>query len=300
MEPSTTEILSHCPACLSGPLAPFLRVKDHSISQELFEVTSCSNCGFCLTNPRPSTEAIGRYYEATNYISHGGRGRGLQEALYRQARQWAVKAKHRLISRYFRHGNVLDLGCGTGEFLGHLKAHGYLCTGVEPSLRAREQAIRNHALEVLPDIANVPALEQFHIITLWHVLEHVHDPKEELRRIHARICSGGVIIIAVPDRDSWDAQFYRAHWAAYDVPRHLSHFRRQDVRRLLSEQGFDLLAVKGMWFDAPYVCMLSEQHLNRGAVASFLRGLLLGAISNLVAMFSSKPTSSSLFIARKA
>lgn len=299
MEQSTTEVLSHCPVCRAGDLSLFLRVIDQSVSKESFELTYCALCGFCFTNPRPSPEAIGRYYDTTDYISHGGKGRGVQEAIYRHARRWAIKAKHGLIARYFVNGHVLDVGCGTGEFLGHLKARGYQCTGVEPSLRAREQAIRNHSLDVLPDIGSIPAREQFQIVTLWHVLEHFHDPKEELRRIHSRTCPGGLLLVAVPDRESWDAHFYRAHWAAFDAPRHLSHFRRRDVKRLLEEQGFDLLAVKGMWFDAPYVSMLSEQHLKRGPLVAFIRGLFFGMISNLVAMLGSRPTSSSLFIARK-
>lgn len=300
MEQVYTETLETCPVCGGGAWRPFLSPKDHTLTQEVFHLTTCGSCGFCATNPRPDRAHIGRYYDSPEYISHTNSKAGLQDRLYQFIRRRAIRSKHRLIARYRTNGQVLDMGCGTGEFLGYLKSQGYLTTGVEPGVSARERAIANYSLEVLPALELVPAMEQFKVITLWHVLEHVHDVRDTLKKLHARLSLGGLLVIAVPDRESWDAQHYGAGWAAYDVPRHLSHFRRTDVHRLLTEHGFRTLATKPMWFDAPYVSMLSEKYKGAGALGALAKGALLGMASNTVAATTPRPTSSSLYIAEKS
>ncbi len=300
VEQAYLEALEQCPVCGVGEWLPFLSVQDHTLNQERFELTTCMSCGFCATNPRPSRAGIGRYYDSPEYISHTNTKAGLQARVYQLVRKRAVRSKHRLIAKFKPNGRVLDLGCGTGEFLSHLRSQGYLTTGVEPGVGAREQAIANHALEVLPTLEQVPALEQFQVITLWHVFEHVHDVRDNLKKLHARLAPGGLLVIAVPDRESWDAAHYSAGWAAYDVPRHLSHFRRGDIQRLLPEHGFRPLSTRGMWFDAPYVSMLSEKYRGAGPLTALLKGSFFGVWSNLIAATTSRPTSSSLYLAEKA
>jgi 2-polyprenyl-3-methyl-5-hydroxy-6-metoxy-1,4-benzoquinol methylase len=294
-----TEPLETCPVCAGGAWLPFLSPKDQTVSGEVFHLTTCRTCGFCATNPRPSGAHIGRYYDSPGYISHSNSKAGFQDRLYQFVRRQAIRSKHRLIAHYKPNGQVLDLGCGTGEFLGYLKSQGYLTTGVEPGVAARERAIANYSLEVLPTLEQVPSLEQFKVITLWHVLEHVHDVRDTLKKLHARLSPKGLLVIAVPDRESWDAQHYEAGWAAYDVPRHLSHFRRDDIHRLLTEHGFRMLATKPMWFDAPYVSMLSEKYKGAGALGALMKGTLVGLASNAVAATTPRPTSSSLYVAEK-
>lgn len=299
MEQPYLEPLANCPVCGGGEWRPFLSPKDHTVSQGVFPLTVCCACGFCVTNPRPDRAHIGRYYDSPEYISHTNTKADLQDRIYQLVRRRAIRGKHRLVARYKTNGRVLDMGCGTGEFLSYLKSRGYLTTGVEPGVGAREQAIANHSLEVLPSLEHIPALEQFNIITLWHVLEHVHDVRDTLKKLHARLAPGGLLLVAVPDRESWDAQHYGADWAAYDVPRHLSHFRRSDLKRLLPEHGFSLRSTNSMWFDAPYVSMLSEKHRGAASFASLLKGTLIGLASNAVAATTQRPTSSTLYLAEK-
>lgn len=293
------EELTQCPLCGEASLRPFLQVKDHSISQEQFEIRTCDRCGFAATTPRPTQNEIHRYYESTNYISHTNEQKGLQARLYQWAREQAVSRKHRQIRHYCAQGSLLDYGCGTGEFLGYMKAHGYRTTGIEPSSKARELAAKNHGLQPLPSLDQLQEGEAFDIITLWHVLEHVHDLASTVERLSHRLKPGGTFIIAVPDRESWDAQHYGPEWAAYDVPRHLWHFRRQDIHRLLEQHRLQLDRTTRMWMDALYIGMHSERYRGAGPVASMLKGFALGLWSNLVSSTTSRPTSSSLFFARK-
>jgi 2-polyprenyl-3-methyl-5-hydroxy-6-metoxy-1,4-benzoquinol methylase len=210
-----------------------------------------------------------------------------------------LSGKRKLISKYRPNGRLLDVGCGTGQFMGHMKAHGYLVTGVEPDTGARGQAIADHAAEVLPSLDLIPSSEQFHVVSMWHVLEHVPDLRRTLKKLYSAMADRGFLFIAVPDRESWDATHYGSDWAALDVPRHLNHLRRQDLKRLFEEHGFALKEVRPMWFDAPYISMLTERHRGAGPLGALIKGTLVGTWSNLLALTSDRPTSSSLYIAQK-
>ena len=299
MEQTALETLSGCPLCRSAALRTVLTVRDHSISQEWFTLQDCDACGFRFTNPRPEPARLGAYYKGENYISHSNAKHTFTDRLYQLARRVALRRKYALIKAHQPHGKALDVGCGTGEFLAYLKSRGYLVTGVEPDLGARESAIANLSLEVLPGIDAVPARGQFQVITLWHVLEHLPEIRSTFKKLHALLSDQGLLVIAVPDRGSWDAAHYGPDWAAYDVPRHLSHFRQQDVKGLLREHGFDLLRVSGMSMDAFYIAMLSERYRGASWGGALTKGILLGGWSDLLALLLNRPESSSLYIARK-
>lgn len=293
------ESLPHCPICRSTSFRPGVTIKDHSITQESFQVVACASCGFTFTNPRPFADELDRYYESDDYISHSNRSTGLKEQLYQLARRRAIKGKHNLIAHYHPNGRVLDIGCGTGQFLAYLASRGYLVQGVEPSTTAREHAIREHALGVVPALTAITPQENFQVVTMWHVLEHIPDLRATFKRLYALLAKGGLLVIAVPDRESWDAHHYGTDWAAWDVPRHLSHFRRDDLRTLLHEHGFELLEIRPMWLDAYYIALLSEGYRGRSALLAYPLAVLKGSWSNLLALLGSRPTSSSLYVARK-
>jgi SAM-dependent methyltransferase len=292
--------LASCPLCGSSSIGTGISIADHSITKEHFQVVSCSGCGFTFTNPRPHANEMARYYASSDYLSHSNRSSGLKERIYQIARRHAIRGKHNLIVRYQSNGRVLDVGCGTGHFLAYVASRGYSVQGVEPSTVAREQAIREHALAVVPSLSDITAQENTQVITMWHVLEHVPDLRATFKRLYALLSLGGLLVIAVPDRESWDASHYGTDWAAWDVPRHLSHFRRADVRTLLHEHGFELLEIRRMWLDAYYIALLSEGYRGRSPLLAFPLALLMGSWSNLRALLGTRPTSSSLYIARKA
>ncbi len=179
-----------------------------------------------------------------------------------------------------------------------MKEVGYDVQGVEVSTAARQVA-QEKQITVVEELGKIPETDRFDIITLWHVLEHVPDPLQTMKEVFLRCAPGGLLVVAVPDRSSWDSSHYGADWAAWDVPRHLFHFRGQDVQRLFKTTGFTPLETRKMWFDAPYVAMLSEQHRGAGPIASLVKGAAIGLWSNGVAWANGRPTSSSLYLAQK-
>ena len=294
------QTIEQCPVCSCESLGRTTNVTDHSISGKSFSIVECGACQFAFTSPRPDQQHIGVFYQSDTYISHTNSNKTWRDKINQLSRQWMVRRKHKAIHKYHPHGQLLDIGCGTGDFLAHQMSRGYLVTGVEPNLTARESAIAAHAIPVFPQIDLVPALEQFQVVTMWHVLEHVPEIRSTLKQVFARLADRGIFVIAVPDRESWDAKHYGPFWAAYDVPRHFWHFRQQDLFRLLKEHGFELVTTRRMWLDAFYIAMLSESYKGGNRLIGLVRAFAVGAWSNIIATFTRAPTSSTMYVVRKS
>jgi 2-polyprenyl-3-methyl-5-hydroxy-6-metoxy-1,4-benzoquinol methylase len=285
-----------CPICLSNGFSHFLTCKDFTVSKDDFAIVACNACGFALTNPRPADNLLGAYYESNEYISHSNTKTGLVSQIYQAVRKRTLRHKLNLINREGRRGALLDVGCGTGEFLATCKQDGWQTTGIEPSANARQQAIQNHKLDVREEheLGNLPP-QSFDVITLWHVLEHVPYLQERVKKLQQLLKKDGLLVIAVPNRMSHDAEYYGAFWAAYDVPRHLWHFRPQDMRRLMDECGFKVEKVLPMKFDSYYVSLLSEKY--RAGRPRLLAAFIRGWISNRKA--GTEAWSSQIYIIRQ-
>jgi len=286
--------IKNCPVCNKSNFSKHLESKDFSVSKESFVVVSCDTCDFHFTNPRPSDLNLGKYYISDHYISHNNTRRTLFEKIYQLVRRIAINGKFRLISTFFRSGRILDVGCGTGDFLNKCKSKNWETKGVEPSEIARNQAINNHKLDV-EESTDLSKLEgEFDIITMWHVLEHVPSLNETLVQFNQLLSKKGKIIIAVPNLESYDAKYYKEYWAAYDLPIHLYHFSKKSICTLFEKHGFSLRKTKGMKFDSFYVSMLSEEHIS--GKKNFIKSVFVGVISNLYGFFGKRGFSSSIYV----
>ena len=280
-----------------------LLVQDKSVSQETFTIVECESCGFQFTNPRPDAAHIGKYYESDAYVSHNSGARGLINQVYKVARFFTVRRKVALITRLNggQPGRLLDYGCGTGHFLAGAKQAGWQVTGLEPNDRARHEAAARvgQPIEAPAALATL-APGSFDVITLWHVLEHVHTLNETLAQLAAALRPGGRLLIAVPNAASLDAQHYRQDWAAYDVPRHLYHFVPATMRRLLARHGLRIAQTLPLRLDAYYVSMLSERHRAPERAGGPLAVLKAGYRSNQYAAQHDGQYSSLLYVAERA
>jgi ubiquinone/menaquinone biosynthesis C-methylase UbiE len=292
------ETITFCPVCQSTQFQHYLDCIDYTVSKERFHLDECRNCHFIFTNPRPLASEIGKYYQSEDYISHSNSSVGIQNKLYKTARKFAIRGKLKLIDNLkVTNRNLLDYGCGTGEFLAAAGAAGWQVQGMEPDPGARNQAIQNLKLTVsAPEELRNLGSESVQVITLWHVLEHVHDLQETIQQFHRVLKRGGNLIIAVPNCDSSDAKSYGAAWAAYDVPRHLYHFTLPVMRRLMEANSFSLQSVSGMFFDPFYISLLSEKY--RGGMNPIRAGWN-GMITNLKGVVDVKNHSSLLYVFQK-
>jgi 2-polyprenyl-3-methyl-5-hydroxy-6-metoxy-1,4-benzoquinol methylase len=275
--------ISNCPVCASNNFSVNLTCKDYTVSQEKFRIVVCGSCGFKFTNPRPDDEVLGNYYKSEDYISHSNTRKGFVSKLYHVVRNYTLQRKLGLVSKYVSRGTILDYGCGTGVFLNVCKKAGWETYGSEPDAGASLIA-SNSGLTVFSgkdQINNALGHLKFDVITLWHVLEHVTDLDETLSFFNSRLNTSGILVVAVPNHRSFDAMHYREFWAAYDVPRHLYHFHKDTIERLLSRFDFNLCETLPMKFDSFYVSMLSEKYKN-GSV-NYFRPFINGLRSNLKA-----------------
>lgn len=295
----TLKSISHCPICQETEFNPYLTCTDHTVSQEHFNLKKCSNCHFVFTNPRPDDAALADYYLSEKYISHTGGSDTLIDKIYLIARRITLHWKRKLIENNSRPGHILDIGCGTGEFLTEMKNHGWEISGVEPSPTARDTAEKNTGIKIPQLLSDVPP-KKFSAITLWHVLEHLPDPNQALQSLQSLLSDTGTIFIAVPNLKSYDAQHYKSFWAAYDVPRHLWHFNQENMKMLLLKNGFQLRKVIPMQLDSFYVSLLSESYLRpkRSKLLQLFTAFFLGLRSNRSAGKSSE-YSSLIYVANR-
>ena len=291
-------IYSSCPSCGSEAIKAVLMAKDHTVSGEQFEIWECSACTLRFTQAAPGLNSIASYYKSEDYISHSDTKEGIINTLYHTVRKMTLNKKKSLVKTTtgLNEGSILDVGCGTGAFLHTMQQAGWEVTGLEPDLLAREKARELYRLQPgLPEQLFHLPLGSYHAITLWHVLEHVHQLHEYLDQLKKLLRPGGKIFIAVPNYTSYDAEKYGNDWAAYDVPRHLYHFSPGSMARLLSIHGLNLAKVKPMWYDSFYVSMLSEKY--KSGHNNILSACWNGYVSNFKAFFDNEKTSSIIYIA---
>ena len=270
----------------------YIKVQDHSVSNENFELLLDSDLQLLKTHPQPAIENLGSYYESEDYISHTDAKRSLFEKIYHIVKSYSLKKKVGLINSYHKEkGNLLDIGAGTGDFLVTAKVAGWQTTGIEPNENAKNLAIsKGISFEnYIESIEN----QQFDVITMWHVMEHVPDVEYQIKQLKRLLKPNGTLIIAVPNYKSFDAQHYGKFWAAYDVPRHLWHFSKISIEKLVSRENMKLEKILPMIFDSFYVSLLSEKY--KTGKMNFFSAFWIGLRSNLKANIS-KEYSSHIYV----
>lgn len=292
--------LRYCPACGSTTWIPSGKVKDHSVTGEWFDLMECSNCHLRASYPPPPPNEIGRYYASEDYISHSDSRAGMINRIYHITRLWMLKRKKSWVIKACNKdkGDLLEMGAGTGHFAHYMQTKGWTVTALEPDEKARKLGAEKLAMQIQPvEMLDQLPSHSFDAITMWHVLEHVHDLSHYMDRFRKLLKPGGALIIAVPNYTSKDEAKYKTGWAAYDVPRHLWHFSPDSMERLFQKHQFTLTGKIPMHLDAFYVSMLSEKYRGHSIMATLLGGI--SGIRTYFATLGNKDKASSLIYIAK-
>ncbi|MEW6247787.1 MAG: class I SAM-dependent methyltransferase [Nitrospirota bacterium] len=267
-----------CELCGSHRASEVTRLRDmtHHVTEDEFTIVRCEECGLLYTHPRPSPEEIGRYYPPQYFSSAPAKSRTgverllkrlsentkrwIREDFYgypgsapngplrflRKALLWPEKTRRVLSGRdvlpWVGEGCLLDVGCGPGVNLATLQSQGWDVYGIEFSDTAAAQArarvgdrIHTGTLETAPF-----AESSFDVVLFSHSLEHMCSPCDALARAWRLLKPGGRLMVAAPNAESWERRIFGRWWFPWEIPRHLYHFDKATLTRLLQKAGFQV------------------------------------------------------------
>ncbi|MDA8571811.1 class I SAM-dependent methyltransferase [Flavobacteriaceae bacterium] len=259
----------------------YLKTKDFSITGEPFALCFNKELDMLVTTPQPKAEHLSNYYNSELYISHLTKKRSPLDWVYFLVRNYTLRSKIKLISKFSVHKKtLLDFGAGSGFFVRATTKAGWKSIGIETSKDAREAANIVSANSIFSN-SHIDKMElnTVSVITLWHVLEHLLHPDLHIEKFKQLLTKDGRLVVAVPNYKSYDAAYFKEFWAAYDVPRHLWHFSQKSISRLFSQHDFEIETIHPMRFDAYYVSLLSTKY-KYGKMKIF-KALWLGFVSNV-------------------
>lgn len=290
----------NCLVCQSGKSVEAIRLHDHLVSQKLFIINECENCGFrFIVNP-PAEESASGFYETEEYVEHSDSSEGLINSVYHRARRWMLRKKLNMLNKMSRKKKILDFGTGTGYFLNHLNHAGFETTGVEISEKAREFGREKFGLDIRSpqSIFKESFPSGFGYITFWHVLEHVYNPSSVLKRLYDLLDDNGLLVVALPNYRCIEAGVYKEYWNGYDVPRHLWHWDKPTFTKYTEGLGFRLIKTSILPLDPYYNCLISESYRKKKWAHILIP--FIGSASLLYGLINDEKASSIVYFLQKA
>ena len=280
-----------------------LSANDHLVTGRKFDILKNPETTILETHPRPTKEELPTYYDSENYTSHNDKTAGIVSFFYRIIKSISTRRKIRIGQNSLSKNTpqnkprLLDVGCGTGDFLYSCLKKGWQINGIENNKNAKNNSRTELSSFIFDDFEFLKSQpERFDIITMWHSLEHIIDLKQTIVDMKKLLTNKGVIVVACPNHKSFDAMFYKESWAAYDLPRHLWHFDKDSISKLFLEHNMQLTKTLPMYWDSFYISILSEKIISKKN--KFLKGVIVGLLSNVSAMFS-KEHSSLIYVFNK-
>lgn len=266
--PETLEY-TNCDFCGQNKTNLF-REAGSEVTRERFRIVRCNNCGLVYLNPRPAKDVIGRYYPVDSYYSY----RDFSDRKRFNYREWLKKISlegyydsknvlKKLISKFLvgnfmivvpkeKKGRLLDIGCGSGEFLNRMKDFGWQVWGVEISKEAADRGNKRGINIYCGELGGADFPDNFFdVVVLSQSMEHVYSPGSYLGEIHRILKPEGSLIVGVPNIECMESKIFKQSWHALDVPRHLYFFTVETLRRYLEKYGFEVEKVRSKKFSLP-------------------------------------------------
>jgi len=271
---------THCDLCGSPEYKILYQIPDLLLGryEQTYLFVKCLECGLVYQNPRPTPEEMTQHYPP-EYDSYQADPKTVSPWL-RSAYRYGLEKRFRFIQSYKKSGELLDVGCGTGEFLNHVKTyHPYWsCKGVEINPYAANVARSRYDLEVFCGTLEQAAFSDqlFDAVTLWDVLEHVYSPSSTIKEIWRILKPGGILVFRVPNFGGWDSKLFKQYWAGLDAPRHLYVFSRTTISAYLQRAGFKILRQTSRIGNYPTFLLSLRFWLNRSGAkrTSYASGLM--------------------------
>lgn len=241
--------MSSCLLCGSDQFAALFRGSDrlYRTTAKEFAVVQCGGCGLVRLDPQPTPEELRLYYPANYWFSPDRSAASRLEEAYRRL---VLRDHVRFVERALRGaravGPLLDVGCGGGLFLGMMRERGFRVLGLDSSQQAAAIAWnRQQAPSLCAMLERAPFRPgSLAGLTMFHVLEHLYDPRAYLIVARNLLCPDGRLVVQVPNAASWQFQLLGRCWNGVDVPRHLFDFRACDLEKLLESCGFEVVRRK--------------------------------------------------------
>ena len=273
--------------CCKGEGPVLFETRDY-ISNAVFQIRRCENCGLIYTYPQPSREEIKDFYPREYYDERTM----LHNFFAKQFVKFYQWARIRKILLYFRdnNGSMLDIGCGRGWQLKYFQQKGWEVCGTELSEISSDFARKGLRLNVsIGDFKERHfERETFDVVSLWHVFEHLLRPKDALEEIWRITKKEGMIFVSVPNFSSWQSRISRQFWFHLDVPRHLSHFTPKSMERLLEIAGFHVMSRSCLSFEYGFFGIVQSLLNLMGGDFNFLWDLLSRKAGRMRGMSKSK------------
>ena len=234
-----------CNICLSPDRELYCR-------KESIDVFRCRTCGLIYVSDIKSDKDIEEHYSKEYFEIY------LETEPIHLRKRFKKRIKE--IKKIRVSGALLDVGCGVGSFLRLAHAEGYETSGVELSHYAAEYARSNFGLSVFNgELKNAGfASETFDIITLWHVLEHVSDPKKFLVQVNRLLKKNGLLVIEVPNIRSIAATISLMNWELMAPKEHLFYFNSYTLKKLLQDTGFSILKAQSYFWTTPAMILKAK------------------------------------------
>jgi|SaaInlStandDraft_6_1057023.scaffolds.fasta_scaffold03622_7 2-polyprenyl-3-methyl-5-hydroxy-6-metoxy-1,4-benzoquinol methylase len=212
-----------------------------------YSVYECSSCKVWITHPIPSLKELSILYSTGNYRSKTGKR--FNPVLEKIIHSLTIRKRNR-INNYISSGRILDIGCGRGLFLNIMRSDGWSVMGYEFDEKSASHAINNYGIDVHTGVMdNQFEDESFDVVNVNHVLEHLKNPEQTLENCHRILKKNGLLVIAVPNIDSFQAKFGKDKWFQLDIPCHLYHFSSKSLNNLIEKKNFHIQATRHFKFE---------------------------------------------------